>query len=710
MSDDSGEVVAEFSVLDEADVVTSDAEDTVASAVDNGYEPGSTIDDDSEDIEFEMPEFVAACRYCQTSFETEEAALEHEWNCDLEPTGECRFCGGTHIRKDVREDHFYSCSEAEEHERKLKRGSRARTMRGQDSKTAVSGLRKFLLPQPHEFSAYLKWANSLSTYFGLISLYKMHDFEEYGNLRAGIEFGGEEWNLEFGYADDPKIAVPDEDTDLGRWDWRLDGDTVPEFMIRLYPETYPSFQEAKDDNRKRAYFRVRPRWPGVKSKSGKNISNPHDILGVDVETRGSYFEFDEYPSLLFEALRELRERQDEFGWNSFTEIDYDALHPEKVHKSSNVTDAELYVRAKKGETGRVFALDGTLHRIALILGGERSGYSKTVRDDRVCEGWYHTSTVCAMRAAEIVGGHELPKEFKHYHVKNPDAVAGTPLENPKIGVSYQNSLYDDTLRFDDVDQLHKELDEALLNVLNWSDLPVTPDHQMYVADDYFSVDGEARMAKVVDNPLPRIAQQQEDEIRMFATAGNLFETDVAITEELVTDGGHISPADLAERIGVHIDTVYRALKRLGDLVIHDYGSVELASKHIANGIVEHIESARRTVEATIEEATDDIIRADTYGHENDPWSRWLRNYVVDRKDGEYCERLELDDQPDRNDIRRIIRSGAMTWAEVTGNDIEDFAREFEVEARARGSGRRFEYLLGDLLGLVGSKNVVTLAR
>ncbi|RDZ38620.1 AsnC family protein, partial [Haloferax sp. Atlit-19N] len=156
MSDDSGEVVAEFSVLDDADVVTSSDEDTVASAVDNGYEPGSIVDDDSADVEFEIPEFVAACRYCQRTFETEEAALEHEWNCDLEPTGECRFCGGTHIRKDVREDHFYGCSEAEEHERKLKRGSRARTMRGQDSKTAVSGLRKFLLPQPHEFSAYLK--------------------------------------------------------------------------------------------------------------------------------------------------------------------------------------------------------------------------------------------------------------------------------------------------------------------------------------------------------------------------------------------------------------------------------------------------------------------------------------------------------------------------------------------------------------------------
>ncbi|WP_445236894.1 DUF7845 domain-containing protein, partial [Haloferax sp. EPS crtB] len=217
MSDDPhpGEVVAEFSVLDEATAVTSDEDDTVASAVEGEYVPEHLDEDVQEErdrVEFELPEYVAACRYCQTTFESEEAALEHEWNCDLEPTGECRFCSGTHIRRDVREDHFYSCAEAEMHERRQKRGVRARTMRGQDSKTAVSGLRKFLLPQPHEFAAYLKWDKSLKTYFGLVSLYKMHDFEEYGNLRAGIEFDDEEWNVEFGYADEPGLATPDDDT------------------------------------------------------------------------------------------------------------------------------------------------------------------------------------------------------------------------------------------------------------------------------------------------------------------------------------------------------------------------------------------------------------------------------------------------------------------------------------------------------------------
>ncbi|WP_049915372.1 hypothetical protein [Haloferax mucosum] len=57
------------------------------------------------------------------------------------------------------------------------------------------------------------------------------------------------------------------------------------------------------------------------------------------------------------------------------------------------------------------------------------------------------------------------------------------------------------------------------------------------------------MVKIVHNPLPRIAQQQDDEIRRFTVAGNMNETDLGAVEELVTGGGDLSPADLADRIG-----------------------------------------------------------------------------------------------------------------------------------------------------------------
>ncbi|WP_455583667.1 DUF7845 domain-containing protein, partial [Halogeometricum borinquense] len=44
-----------------------------------------------------------------------------------------------------------------------------------------------------------------------------------------------------------------------------------------------------------------------------------------------------------------------------------------------------------------------------------------------------------------------------------------------------------------------------MNLLQWSDLPITPDHQVFVADDYFAVEGSRRFRKVIDDPLPRIA-------------------------------------------------------------------------------------------------------------------------------------------------------------------------------------------------------------
>ncbi|ELY31398.1 hypothetical protein C499_01380, partial [Halogeometricum borinquense DSM 11551] len=678
------EDVDPFDALEEAEAVTSDDQDPVTNTVENtkadrlrasagtdGADLESDTDGRSKDP---LSKFVAECRWCRVGFESKEAAHAHE-DCSKEPVSVCRFCGEEHTPRDDPEDHLYGCDEYQRYREKQIRNSRAGTMRGGDG----LGIRQFIDGQPHEFSAYLKYDNALSTYFGLVSLYKMHDFEEYGQLRAGLEFDDKDWNLEFGYKS-CGLAPPDDDTDLGRWDWRLDDPL--EFRIYVYPSAYDSYQDAKDENRQRVYYRVSPRWSDMESVNGKSFSNPHDLLGVDIEVDGSYFEFDQYADVLYQALDVLRDRQQEFGWNSYTAIDADACHPEETHESSNVIDAEYYVRVKKELTGKVYAFDGTLHRISMLLGRERSGYSKTVRDDRKCEGHYHTATIGAMRAAALVGGHELPKEFKHYHVKEPDAVEGTVLENPKMGVSFQHGLYDDTLYWDDLDRLKRELDEGLLNLLQWSDLPITPDHQVFVADDYFAVEGSRRFRKVIDDPLPRIAQQQDEEVRRFAVAGNLTETDVNLVDELLTDGGHISPADLAERIGVHINTCYKSLKRLGNIVQHDYGSVELASKHIAQGVVEHIDSARSVVENTLEEAADDLVRAETFG-DDDPWSRWLDHYVEDVEEGAGSgnrDVLEFGWKPsDRHDAKRLIRAGAMKWAEVAGEDMPRFAREFEVE-------------------------------
>ncbi|WP_089806959.1 DUF7845 domain-containing protein [Halogeometricum rufum] len=676
---------AEPVTSDDQDSVTNEVENTEANRIrSSAGTDGADLDASDDESEHEEPasKFVAECRWCRVGFESEEDAGSHE-DCSKEPVSACRFCGEEHTSRDDPEDHLYSCDEYQRYREKEVRNSRARTMHsggGLDTRQFIDG-------QPHEFSAYLKYDNALSTYFGLVSLYKMHDFEEYGRLRAGLEFDDQDWNISFGFKN-CGIKAPEDDSDLGPWDWRLE-DPI-EFLIYVYPSAYESYAAAGQENRQRAFFNVSPRWPNIESVNDNPISNPHDLLGVDVDVKGSYFEFDQYADLFHDALNVLRERQTEFGWNSYTSIDADACHPEQTHESSNVTDAEYYVRVAKELTGKVYAFDGTLHRISLLLGRERAGYSKTVRDDRECPGHYHTATIGAMRAAALVGGHELPKEFKHYHMRKPDANAGTALENPKLGVSFQHGLYDDTMYWDDLDRLERELDEGLLNLLRWSDLPTTPDHQVFVADDYFSVTGSRRFRKIIENPLPRIAQQQDEEVRRFAVAGNLTETDVDLVDQLLTDGGHHSPADLAERIGVHISTCYKSLKRLGSIVQHDYGSVELASKHIAQGVVEHIDSARAVVENTLEEAADDLVRAETFG-DDDPWSRWLDHYVDDvhEHDGSgNRDVLEFGWKPsDRHDAKRLIRAGAMKWAQVAGEDMPRFAREFEIEMTLADNSR-----------------------
>jgi hypothetical protein len=324
----------------------------------------------------------------------------------------------------------------------------------------------------------------------------------------------------------------------------------------------------------------------------------------------------------------------------------------------------------------------------LLLAGDREGYAKSLRDDRECPGHYHTATIDSRRAGELIGDHELAKEFKHYYMRNPDAVSGTALENPKIGVSFQNTIHEGTLYWDDVDTLVTELDEALLNVLEWSNIPTRPDGQMYVADDYFEVTGSRRWRKLLSGRLPRIESKQDDQL--FATATQMNGTDAELVDTLLTDGGKTSPKELAESIGVHLDTVYRALKRLDPLIDHTYGEVQLGSKYIAQELTGYIDSVSESIQAGWEKALDGLTRAESYA-DDDPWSRWLDRYggKVSRTEGSDPDDHDIGFKPSNlREARQLIREGARRWAEVTGEQPRRFGFEFDAGITLT-DGRRY---------------------
>lgn len=718
------DVSDEFDIFD-ATPVTSNDEDFITSNVDHdgpttadvdGTEVavdgqgGAKIDQDLSSARFERQRRErykrshetdqSQCIHCRRLFENTNEVNEHE--CRARPISSCRFCGETYTCRDDPEDHLWSCREFRRYHEKEIRRARAHVYHG----TGFDSFNRFeyIRPWYHEFSAYLHYdcresENPLHSYYALNSLQKEHDWEEYGTLRTGFEidiedlpqvtrrqlheaneFGEatdvEKWAVDFTF-ESSGIAVPDDDlaNDLN---WQLD--EVREYRIKVYPAAYDTYTDAVDDGRKRASFLICPRWPDMEAKNGKNMSNPYGIIGFDVDTTGSNIQFERYPDLLYHALDALYERQG-FRFSQPTKVHVDDFDPENIFKSSTITDAELYVRVKKDETGRVYAFDGTLHRVSMLLGGEATGYTKSLRDNTKCPGYYHSATIGPMRASEMLGGHNFAKELDHYHVKHPKAVEGGALEHPKIGASFQNSQHDETVYWSDLDRLERELDESVLNVLRWSDLPTSPDGEYFVADDYFQVVGDRRFRKVVEDQLPRLREQQDREVRRFAVAGNLTSTDINAIETLLTDGGVQSPADLAEQIGVHISTIYDAIERLAGLVTHRYGEVELASQYLAQQVLGKLKGARRAVEQTIEESIDDLVRGEQFAQEGatNAWDHWMRNCVerIEEGDGEGPAKLILGWTPaDAEDARELLVSGALRWAEVTGNDIIDFAHEY----------------------------------
>jgi len=63
---------------------------------------------------------------------------------------------------------------------------------------------------------------------------------------------------------------------------------------------------------------------------------------------------------------------------------------------------------------------------------------------------------------------------------------------------------------------------------------------------------------------------------------------------LVSDGGTLSSGDIADTTGRHVDSVRRALDRLGDMVEKEYGRVSLRSNHIADLVHDAVKEAKES--------------------------------------------------------------------------------------------------------------------
>jgi len=279
--------------------------------------------------------------------------------------------------------------------------------------------------------------------------------------------------------------------------------------------------------------------------------------------------------------------------------------------------------------------------MAHLLENDRSGYRKLVQNDtdeqgENVQGYYHTATLDAQRLGEAFPGHRLPKEVKHYYAREAARLdESEALAHPKVGASLQTSLVpaEQTVRFDDLVDLERELDQTVLSVLADAGLDVAPDDMggsAYVElDAYWSPSTSERGPDPIQLDLTRVRQEQESVVVRHLTDG-LSPVQWEALGTLVTDGGEVSPQDIATENDRHVGSVRRALRAMGELVDRKYGECALRSEYVAEMVHDAVQEARDATRTAVETSAKAIEAAERGASDAmAEWVAWCNKHGVD---------------------------------------------------------------------------------
>ncbi|WP_435099670.1 hypothetical protein [Halarchaeum sp. P4] len=517
---------------------------------------------------------------------------------------------------------------------------------------------------PHEFQAYFYYGQHRSTP-------GRKPFSAFYAIRSAMLGDGRLDELPLG-----KDFNPADHPDLPRFQfqgetWRLSGLTYQKGNIEPhenmdFEHTYEFYISVCAENgleEKKASLHITPAWSGMQSKSGKSIPAPNDFHGLSVDVQGSNLELDAYPRLVNRVIDEIVDTETGGRMHRY-------VAPKLVHPESRITQFERYVRIHREKSQQVVGWEGSLKRLMEFAGreGQKLVY---YRDDTDIEGHLHRVEVDNRAAGKLISGHGLGKKFKHYHPRNVNDNEDSPLYHPKIGVSLDSKKSGGSITWSDRDQLDRELDEALINILHWSDLPTGPHPWIFVEDDYFKVGGEDRNIATHPDPTPELRAEQEHLVtRVFSpdTMGNR-ELDVL---HALTDGGEDRHyEDVADDANISTRTLWRALERLEGIVESDNGRLQFVTNHLKKSVHQAVDSLRSAVKNTGRKLANQLSAANLEA--DSALAKWMNRYGVSFGDAAEDD-LEIDlgaTRYSRKEVAAILRAGHKAWLRA-GLDPERF--------------------------------------
>lgn len=546
--------------------------------------------------------------------------------------------------------------------------------------TDADDLRRLVETAPHEFTANLNFnSDGLRPWFAADRMVKDGGGSVEIDGAVMDSLGGDVADLTLYYQESAVRPPSGGVTPAGT---PVEHDTIREFRI--------SVEVCDPVGARKANFHLRPRWDSLRAENTDgetvNVPVPDELANrhtdaVNVRVQGANIEFDRYLPLLREAARRLG-----IGGRPFRD----------PHPTSNVQDAERYVRVHKDVSGPIHARDGPLVNLAHVLENDRQGYRKLVQnddDERGCTipGYYHTATLGPDRIREVFPSHSLPKEVKHYYAREAaDRPPADPLAHPKVGASYQVSRWDGTLSFDpdDLDRLARELDETIYATLADAGLDLRAGGKTYVADEYFDARNASTDASIVSLDVSQVRHEQEN-IVVRHLADGLSPVEREALDTLVTDGGQVAPADIAEAHDRHLDAVYAALGRMDDLVEREYDSVSLRSTYVAELVHDAIDAAREAVSDATAATAQALDAADRgLDERTSAFVAWCERHGVNFREpsGDDGVSVRLGEVDSKREARRLLREGYQLWQEMN-RDLATFRMgtfRYRVEEEKRG--------------------------
>ena len=508
---------------------------------------------------------------------------------------------------------------------------------------------------PHECEGNLIYCdNGLSPYW-ILNKVLINGYDGHGKAHAEIH--SEDWELSLSYQ---KGGVAPRSIDS------VGGDRLYELRV-----------SARGDGQRKANFLIQPRFKNMTHyETGETISTPFDHLdeseGVNVRFSGSNLEPDEYTGLLPQFIQVLANNV-EIGVNT-------RYFAGQVHEMSNITTYERYVRVNRNWSSKLVGRTGSIQRL-MQLYAEEKGSQFELKVNNKDEIGHNTRAVLAKQdARQLINGHRLGKQIKHYHPKHVRTNDnGDPLYHPKVGVLLKKSLNGHSFAWNDRKELQREIDETLINTLYWADVPVRPDPTTFIADDHFTVTASENAVSLVSDPTPQMEASQE--ALLVTTLRDLTESDMCVLETLATDGGQPHPEELAADTGYAISTIYRALERLNGVITNQGASVSFVSQKIAEEVSAIVERTELRIENTADRVAK-LLNIETRNAASSAWDKFCTKYaaklVGDVEDvGERTLRIdtllsELRSTPEPM-LSEVLDEAMSAWHSV-GRDVRELRR------------------------------------